>query len=305
MSKTLQANIALSLAAFFWGTTFIFQKEVMDHLTPLAYGGLRFTIGALLLMPLAVPRALKLLAAERAPGRMIRWWLAGGAISGIFIFGGNLLQQYGLMWTTAGKAGFITSLYVVLVPLILRLTGQKILPGESLGVLLAVAGLYLLSFTNLTTLAPGDGLVLIGAFVWAGHVLALSWLSPRMDSIVLGAGQALICGLFGLLGAAAMGEWPSWADIQNSRLELLWGSLLSVTLGFTLQVVGQKNAKPAPAAIIMQMEAVVAAIAGWLILGEIMSGRMLIGALLMLAGMTISQLWPIMTAGRGTAPGRS
>ncbi len=255
-------------------------------------------------MPLAVPRARKLLAAEKETGRMLRWWLVGGLISGAFIFGGNLFQQYGLLWTTAGKAGFITSLYVVLVPVMLRLAGHKILLGEGLGVVLAVTGLYLLSFTNFTTLAPGDGLVLIGAFIWAGHVLAISWLSPRMDSIVLGAGQALVCGLMGLLGAALMGEWPTWADIHNSRLELLWGSLLSVTLGFTLQVVGQKNAKPAPAAIIMQMEAVVAAVAGWLVLGEIMSGRMLTGAVLMLAGMTVSQLWPIMAAGRGAAPGR-
>lgn len=296
MNKTLKANIALSLAAFFWGATFIFQKEVMAHLSPLAYGGLRFTLGALLLMPLALPRAAKLLAAENDRRGMLRWWLMGGLISGGFIFAGVSFQQYGLLWTTAGKAGFITSLYVVLVPLILRLTGHKIQLGEGFGAFLAVAGLYLLSFTGIITLAPGDGLVLIGAFLWAGHVLALGWLSPKIDSIILGAGQALVAGLLALLGTAIMGQWPTWADLYSSRVALLWGSLLSVTLGFTLQVVGQKNAKPAPAAIIMQMEAVVAAIAGWLLLGEIMNSRMLAGALLMLAGMLISQLWPIMTA---------
>ncbi len=298
MSKTCKANIALSLAAFFWGTTFLFQKGAMEHLSPLAYGGARFTIGALALMFLALPRARKLLADGRERGPLVRWWLKASLVSGLFIFAGSAMQQYGLLWTTAGKAGFITSLYVVFVPLLLRLSGQKIMLGEAVGALLAVVGLYLLSFTGILTLAPGDGLVLIGAVLWAGHVLAISWLSPRTDSLVLGTGQALVCGLMGLGCAALMGEWPSWADLYAARLDLLWGGILSVSLGFTLQVVGQKNAQPAPAAIIMQMEAVVAAVTGCLFLHEIMTGRMLWGAIIMFCGMLISQLWPIMVRGR-------
>ena len=275
----------------------------MDHLTPLAYGGLRFTIGALCLMPLALPRAKRLLAASDNPGALARLWLTGAAISGGFIFVGVTFQQYGLLWTTAGKAGFITSLYVVLVPLVLRCFGQKILLGEAVGAVLAVIGLYLLSFTaGLFSLSRGDALVLFGALIWAGHVISLGWLAPKMDSVVLGMGQALVCGLLGLSAAAFSGQWPAWTAVGSAWLDILWGSVFSVTLGFTLQVVGQKHAKPAPAAIILQMEAVVAALAGWLILKEVMTVRLVTGATIMLAGMLISQLWPIWVQSRNTRP---
>lgn len=270
----------------------------MDNLTPIAYGGIRFTLGALVLLPLALVKGRSLIKSSDDPRSLVKVWLTGAAVSGGFMFLGAAFQQYGLLWTTAGKAGFITSLYVVLVPLILRLAGQKIVIGEAVGAVLAVAGLYLLSFTGLFSLSRGDGLVLIGAFIWAGHVLALGWLSPKMDSIILGTGQALVCGLCGLIATMVLDEWPSLAAISASWLDIVWGGVLSVAVGFTLQVIGQKNAKPAPAAIIMQMEAVVAAIAGWLLLNELMTGRMIIGAVLMLAGMLTSQLWPILAARR-------
>ena len=298
-SKTAKANLALSLAAFFWGTTFIAQRQAMDNLSPLAFSGLRFTLGALCLLPLALPRAAKIIHQTQDRRALYKTWLIGGLISGGCIFGGVAFQQYGLLWTTAGKAGFITSLYVVLIPLILRLMGHKILLGEGIGALLAVAGLYLLSFTGgFLGLSLGDGLVLIGAFVWAGHVLALGWLAPKMDAVMLGVGQALVCGLLGLLSTLVLGQWPSWEAIWASKVDILWGGILSVSLGFTLQVVGQKNAKPAPAAIILQMEAVVAVLAGWLYLNEEITERMFVGIVLMLAGMLLSQLWPIMVSSK-------
>lgn len=298
-SKTAKANLALSLAAFFWGTTFIVQRQAMDNLSPLAFSGLRFTLGALCLMPLALPRAVRLINQSHDRRDLCKKWLFGGLISGSFIFGGVALQQYGLLTTTAGKAGFITSLYVVIIPIILRLMGHKILLGEGIGALLAVAGLYFLSFAGgLLSLSIGDGLVLIGAFVWAGHVLALGWLAPKMDAIILGVGQALVCGVLGLLSTLALGQWPPWEALWASKVEILWGGIFSVSLGFTLQVIGQKNAKPAPAAIILQMEAVVAALAGYKYLQEEITGRMFFGIVLMLAGMLLSQLWPIMRKGR-------
>lgn len=298
-SKTAKANLALSLAAFFWGTTFIVQRQAMDNLSPLAFSGLRFTLGALCLMPLALPRAVRLTSQSPDRKALHKKWLYGSLISGGFIFGGVALQQYGLLTTTAGKAGFITSLYVVIIPLILRLMGYKILLGEGIGALLAVSGLYFLSFSGgLLSLSLGDGLVLIGAFVWAGHVLALGWLAPKMDAIILGVGQALVCGVLGLLSTLALGQWPPWEALWASKVDVLWGGIFSVSLGFTLQVIGQKNAKPAPAAIILQMEAVVAALAGYKYLNEDISGRMFFGIVLMLAGMLLSQLWPIMRRGR-------
>ncbi|MDL2259294.1 DMT family transporter [Deltaproteobacteria bacterium OttesenSCG-928-K17] len=294
LSSAAKGNLALSLAAFFWGTTFIFQRQAMDNLTPLAYGSLRFTLGGLCLLPMAVPRALKLLARAEDKMRLVNLWLMGGLVSGGLIFIGITFQQYGLLWTTAGKAGFITSLYVVLVPLILRLAGHRISIGEGLGALLAVVGLYFLSFTaGLFSLSLGDGLVLVGSFIWAGHVIALGWLAPKMDGLILGTAQALVCGLLGLAATTAMGQVPAAGDMLASWLDILWGGFFSVALGFTFQVIGQKSAKPAPAAIIMQMEAVIAVVAGWLCLDEIITVRMFGGIALMLAGMMVSQLWPI------------
>lgn len=295
ISRTARANIALSLAAFFWGTTFIAQSRAMDSLSPMAFGGLRFALGAFCLLPLASGRIARLIRGSDHPSHLARTWIKGSLLSGAILFVGISFQQYGLLWTTAGKAGFITSLYVVLVPIILRFMGHKVVPGEAIGCLLALAGLYLLSFTSgLFSLSLGDGLVLIGAFVWAAHVLALGWLAPKMDAIVLGMGQALICGLLSLLAAVILGEWPTWAEITTAWADIVWAGLLSVALGFTLQVIGQKDAKPAPAAIIMQMEAVVAVVAGALFLGEVISMRMFVGMAVMLAGMLISQLWPIL-----------
>ena len=302
ISKTARANIALSLAAFFWGTTFIAQSRAMDNLSPLAFGGLRFTLGALCLVPLAIYRGRKLLRESGDPQGLVRMWTLGTVISGVILFIGISFQQYGILWTTAGKAGFITSLYVVLVPIILRFMGYKISPGEAIGAVLALIGLYLLSFTaGLFSLSRGDALVLIGAVVWAGHVLALAWFAPRMDSIILGLGQVLVCGLLNLAGTLILGQWPAWASVQAAWLDVIWGGIFSVAIGFTLQVIGQKDAEPAPAAIILQMEAVVAVAAGALFLGEVITFRMFLGMTIMLAGMLISQLWPILVKQRRPA----
>ncbi|MCC8179530.1 MAG: DMT family transporter [Planctomycetes bacterium] len=294
-NRKLKADLALLMAAIFWGTTFIVQREAMDFMSPLAYTGLRFTLGALALLPLALYRARVVFRHAYKPVETVKTSLTGCLVAGSVLFVGISLQQYGLVWTTAGKAGFITSLYVVLVPLIMMGMGRKILLGEGIGAFLAVLGLYLLSFTDDMTLAPGDGLVLAGAVVWAAHVLCVGWFSPKMDSIILGAGQGLVCGILALFGAAILGQIPSWHTLSQSWLTVLWGGIFSVTLGFTLQVIGQKNANPAAAAIILQMEAVIAAIAGWLVLEEKMTGRMLAGAIVMLAGMLVSQLWPLLT----------
>ena len=296
-NKTFKANLALSMSALFWGTTFIFQRDAMNHLSPLAYTGARFLLGALALLPFALPGLRRAWAGGSAYGYDKRLRLAGPLLSGTFIFVGMCFQQYGLVWTTAGKAGFITSLYVVIVPVILLVIGRKLLFAEGLGAVLALTGLYLLSFTGITTLAPGDGIVLIGSFVWAGHVICLSWLAPKMDAMVLGFGQALVTGTLALTAACLFNQLPTLAELSAAGVAILWGGILSVSFGFTFQVIGQRNATPAAAAIILQMEAVIAALAGWIALDERMTARMLTGAGVMLAGLLISQLWPILQRG--------
>ena len=299
MKKTYFSEFMLFLAAFFWGTSFIAQRQAMDNLTPLAYLGIRFVLGALLLLPFAIARAKKAFSLAQNPARERRLYLKGCLAAGSVLFVASCLQQYGLVFTTAGKAGFITALYVVLVPLILFLSGRKILAGEAIGAVLAVVGLYLLSFNESMQLSTGDALVLVGAFAWSGHVLALGHFAPKIDAVVLGTGQALVCGLIGLILAVGLGQMPDMTALSDSWVQILWGSVLSVTCGFTLQVVGQRGANPVVAAIILQLEAVIAAVAGWIVLGEVMTGRMIVGALVMLAGFLISQLWTYLTGSGG------
>ena len=217
LSKTAQANIALSLAAFFWGTTFIIQRQAMEYLSPLAFSGLRFTLGGLCLLPLAWIRASSIISKTEDRRLLFKTWAMGGLISGGFIFVGVALQQYGLLWTTAGKAGFITSLYVVLVPIVmLVLFRRKINLGEGIGVVLATIGLFLLRITESRSLLPGDSPVLIVAFVWTFHVIYPGPSSPRVDSLVLGAGQALLARHNGRMllidcGEARRSPCASWA----------------------------------------------------------------------------------------------
>lgn len=294
MSRTLKANVALFLSALFWGTTFIFQRQAMDLLSPMAYTGLRFLLGALALLPLAAPRVLRGLRETSDRPGLLRLWIRGWGSAGCLLFAGISFQQYGLVWTTAGKAGFVTSLYVVLVPIILFAAGRKILFGEMLGAALAVAGLYLLTFSAGMDFSRGDGLVLIGAFIWACHVLCIGRFSPKMDPVVLGIGQTLVAGVLGAAGTAVLDQTPSMAILGESWLVVFWGGIFSVALGFTLQVVGQRDANPVAAAIIMQMEAVIAAATGWLVLNELMTGRMIFGAFVMFFGFLASQLWPLL-----------
>lgn len=296
-NKALVAETALFLAAFFWGFSFIFQREAMNYMSPFAFMGIRFTFGALFLLPFAVKRLRRQMLAAPEPRKTLRNNFLGSLLAGVLVFAGSAFQQYGIIWTTVAKTGFITSLYVVLVPMLLLFFGRKITFGEGAGALLALLGLFLLSFSESLSLSFGDSLVLIGAFLWAAHVICLGWISPRMDSFVLGTGQALLCGLLSLAVMAARGETPPMDKIVPAIPLLIGGGLFSVTLGFTLQIFGQRNASPAAAAIILQFEAVFAAFFGWLLLNEGMTGRMIAGAVVMFVGILISQLWPVM-AGR-------
>jgi len=287
--KVFKANIFLFLAALVWGVTFVAQRAGMDHLGPFTYSGVRFALGALFLAPLAW-RGYKLdsLRPFRPGGKWIVVW--GGVLAGLAMAAGINFQQAGLVYTTAGKAGFITGLYVIIVPILGLFWSQRPGLGVWIGAPLAAVGLYFMSVTEGFSLAPGDALVLVCAFAWAGHILVLGWLSPRMNPYVLACGQAAVCSFLSLT-IAAFTEDFSLPALWAARVPILWGSVMSVGIGFTLQVLGQKDSPPAHAAIIMQLEAVFAGLSGWLILGEIMSFRAVFGAGLMLAGMLTAQIW--------------
>ena len=287
---TLKADLLLILTATIWGSAFVAQRAGMEHIGPFLFNGIRFALGSLFLVPYILAgwgNGRSDTDPPLIPGRSKVW---GCLLAGLVLFGGASLQQVGIVYTTAGKAGFITGLYVILVPIVGLKWGQRASTGTWFGAVLAVTGLYLLSVTGQFTIAKGDFLVLLGAFMWAAHVLWISWLSPRMNPLVLAFAQFAVCSVLSLATAIIL-EPILLQAIRQAAIPILYAGLLSVGIAYTLQVVAQKEAHPAHASIILSMEGVFAVLAGWIILKETMSTRGLVGCGLMLSGMILSQIW--------------
>jgi len=286
-----RSDSLLMLTAIIWGSAFVAQRVGMSYVGPLTFNGVRFALGAMVLLPLVRWRN-KYPRSEGSTHQISLAWqgLWGGGLAGLILFSGATLQQVGLVYTTAGKAGFITGLYVIIVPLMGLFLGHWPGWGGWVGACLATIGLYLLSVTEAWTFAPGDFWELFGAFFWAAHVLVLSWLSPRMDRIKLACTQYVVCSILSLLGAYFT-ETITLDGIMGAIIPILYGGVLSVGIAYTLQVIAQRHTPPTHAAIILSLEAVFAAMAGWLILGEMLSLRGLIGCIFMFAGMLSALLW--------------
>ena len=295
---TLKADTLLLLTAAIWGFAFVAQRVGMEHIGPFLFNAIRFALGSLSLLPL-IYLGMGNGRSESTPPIPISKGarIAGSLLAGSVLFGGASLQQIGIVYTTAGKAGFITGLYVILVPIIGLKWGRKASTGTWIGALLAVTGLYLLSVTEKFTIDKGDLLVLMSAFMWAAHVLWISWLSPRMNPLILASSQFAICSIFSLLAASAL-DPIILGSILAAAAPILYGGFCSVGIAYTLQVVAQRDAHPAHASILLSMEGAFAVLGGWLILNETLSLRGLAGCGFMLAGMVLSQLWTNFPSGR-------
>jgi drug/metabolite transporter (DMT)-like permease len=293
-----RANLLLTLTAAIWGFAFVAQRAGMEHVQPFTFNAIRFAIGGLFLWPFLI-----YLDRQRHPvGRVAnppysrRTLLIGGLLAGVVLFAAATLQQMGLVYTTAGKAGFITGLYVILVPLLALGLGHRTSAATWIGAILAMIGLYFLSVTGDFTIDPGDLLVLAGAFLWATHILVLGHFSPRISrptgTTRLALIQFMTCALLSLF-AALISETITLDAINLALLPILYAGVMSVGVGYTLQVFSQHQARPSHAAIILSLESVFAVIAGWLLLGEQLSWRGLLGCGLMLVGIMVSQVNPI------------
>ena len=279
-NERLKADLVLLCVALVWGSAFVAQRAAAAHLGFFLYNGIRFLLGALVLLLIFRKRQLRLTPAE---------W-RGGVLAGLLLFGAAAFQQAGLQFTTAGKAGLITGLYVVLVPLFLALGWRQRLPKVAwIASLFAVAGLFLLSGTQQWSLAPGDGLELAGAVLWALHVIAIGRMAGRVDPVRLSLGQYFVCGLINLLLGVLL-EGHTWSGLSAAWWAVLYGGIISVGLGYTLQAVGQRHAPAADAAILLSMESPFAALFGWLFLQEILTPLQMLGCGLMLCGMLLAQI---------------
>lgn len=280
----------LLLTSAIWGFAFVAQRAGMEHLGPFLFNGIRFALGGLVLLPVIFFIADVPVTSVR--GQFRRALYPDGLVLGVILFVAASFQQTGIVKTTAGKAGFITGLYVIIVPLtgiFLKKTSGLV---NWIGAVLAVFGLYFLSISRDALIpSPGDLLVLISAFFWALHVHSIDYYVDRTGAILLAFMQFMICSFLSLTVAIVF-EPVHIEPVFQAAVPLIYAGIFSAGIGYTLQVVAQREAHPSHAAIILSLEAVFAALGGWILLSEYLNAREIFGCFLMLGGMMISQLRP-------------
>ena len=306
----MRGNLMLMLTAFIWGSSFVAQKSGMDLIGPLAFNGIRTLIGGIVLIPAImflknwkVKKALQ--AGETAAEvseedrkKENRLLIIGGICCGIALLVASNLQQIGIFYTTAGKAGFITALYVVLVPICGLFIGKKVRPVIWLCVLASAVGLYLLCMPaegGFGHINKGDLLIMLCAICFTGHILVIDYFSPKVDGVKLSCIQFFVAGILSIilmfpLDPALGFDLPSFSTLIDSWLPVLYAGVLSCGVAYTLQIVAQADTDPTVASMILCLESVFAVIAGMIILGESMSLREIAGCLIMFAAIVVSQL---------------
>jgi len=286
-TRALKANILLLTTAILWGFAFVAQRAGMKYVEPFVFNGVRFGLGSLSLIPLILSQRRQHRNGSTPGSGKI--FIPGGLLAGSVLFIGASLQQIGIVYTTAGKAGFITGLYVIIVPILGLLMRQRPGTGTWIGATLATVGLYLLSVTGKFTISRGDLLVLVSALFWAIHVQIIGWFSTKTNTIRLAFFQFAACSILSLI-TAAFTEVITVQRLLKAAVPISYGGFVSVGVAYTLQVVAQRYTHPSHAAIVFSLETVFAAVGGWLILGEKLPLRGFIGCALMFAGMILSQL---------------
>ena len=283
----LRGTLMLLAASFFWGTTFVAQILGMDGLGPYTYAAARFALGVLFIGALWFLYRGK--RAEQRRAGTFRSGFRAGIPVGLAMFIGVTLQQVALLYTTAGKTAFITTVYIVLVPFAAVLLGQRVRAVQWGGAILAFAGVYFLSAHGEITINTGDLLVLICSFFWMAQILLIDRYARAVDAIELCFMQMIVCTI-GSAVLAAIYESFAWIDIWGAAVPILYAGLFSCGVAYTCQILGQAYVEPTQAAILMSTEAIFAAAAGWLILGETMSGVQLLGCALLLGGALMAQV---------------
>ncbi|MBQ8280425.1 MAG: DMT family transporter [Roseburia sp.] len=282
----MRQSLLLLLTAIIWGVAFVAQSVGMDYVGPFTFITARSAIGAIVLVPYIMLRQRRSEEKEGDEKHLI----LGGICCGVLLFVASSLQQIGVMHTTVGKAGFVTAMYIVIVPLIGIFFRKK--AGIKLwsGVALAVTGLYFLCMTSgSVSIQMGDMLTFLCAIAFAFQIMAVDYFAPKVDGVKLSFMQFVVCIILGGV-ATLLFESPSVEQIWQAWLPILYAGALSSGVGYTLQIVGQRGMNPTVASLIMSMESVVSVIAGWAILGEALSGRELLGCALMFGAIILVQL---------------
>ena len=286
----IRNSFLLFVAAFIWGTAFAAQSIGMDYIEPFTFSTLRSLIGSAFLVPcIGILGKWKGKKEERAREDKKELW-KGGIVCGVVIFAAANLQQTAMLYASVGKSGFLTALYIVIVPMIGIAFGKK--PGKKLAVAvaLAVVGLYLLCMKSGSfKLGFGDILLLFSAFCFSVHILVIDHYTQRADGVKLSCILFLVCGVLSAV-VMLLFEHPTLSAVQESLLSVLYVGILSSGVAYTLQIVGQKGMNPVVASLIMSLESVISAIAGWAVLGQVLSGREIAGCFVMFLAIILAQL---------------
>lgn len=291
----IRNSLLLLLTATIWGVAFVAQSVGMDYVGPFTFTSVRSLIGALSLLPVVLltdsteKKAARARMSDLERSKARRELILGGVLTGLVLFSGASLQQIALKYTTVGKAGFITALYIVLVPIFGLFRGRTVAPLVWAGVALALSGLYFLCITDSFMVGLGDVLLLVGAVLFAVHILVIDHFTNRVDGIRMSMIQCLVCGLIAAIPMFAF-ETPTVSGLLSAWLPLLYAGALSCGVGYTLQIVAQKGMNPTVASLILSLESVMSVLAGWAILHQQLSARELVGCAMMFAAILLAQM---------------
>jgi len=285
--QALKGNLLLLLTAIIWGSAFVAQRVGAQNMGSFTFNGIRFLLGALFLIPIMKHYHYK--KTDASLKMAVRSSLSPGILLGAVLFIAASLQQVGMIYTTAGKAAFITGMYIIFVPLAGIFFKHPVTFKTIFSAVLALIGLYLLTVSDTMTINIGDVYQLIGAFFWTSHILLIDYFVKGHDALKLSVIQFSTTAVLSLV-VGTLFEETTLPMLQSTVIPILYGGLLSVGVAYTLQIVAQKFAKPSHAAIILSLEAVFGVLAGVLLLGEILTNRGLAGIILMFCGMMVSQM---------------
>ena len=289
-AKEWKSSLMLLLTAAIWGVAFVAQSVGMDYIGPFTFNAIRSLVGGLVLIPcIWLLNRKKPAAQEDTPAQSGRTLFIGGICCGVALAVASSLQQMGIQYTSVGKAGFITALYIVIVPLLGLLFKRRVSGLIWVAVVIAVGGMYLLCITEGFSFGKGDLLVMASAFCFSAHILIIDYFSPKADGVKMSCIQFLVCGLLCAVPMLIM-ERPSLPQILAAWMPLIYAGVFSCGVGYTLQIVGQRHIDPTIASLILSLESVISVLAGWVILGQKLTVRELIGCVLVFCAIILAQL---------------
>lgn len=287
-TNKMKSSVLLLLTALIWGVAFVAQSVGMDYVGPFTFNAVRCLLGGLVLLPF-------LFFSERKAGKQKektengKILLHGGVLCGIALFAGSSLQQIGIISTTVGKAGFITALYIIIVPILGIFLKKKVQLSVWIAVLLALCGFYLLCVTESFAIQKGDAIVLAGAVAFSFHILIIDHFSVKVSGVKMACIQFFVCAFLCSIGMLLF-EKPSFQAVLSAWLPIGYAGILSCGIGYTFQIIGQKGMNPSVASLILSLESVFSVLAGWILLNQKLKPKEIAGCVLVFAAIILAQL---------------